>query len=165
MASPNVLVVFYSDTGHTRAAAERVAEALEGEVEAIAAPGLGRGVVGFVTRVWTALRGRGVEIEPAKHDPDAYDLVVVGAPVWANHVATPTRAYLERHAASLPAVGFLVTLTGDQPGGALADMTRIVGHDPVASTAINDADRRNGHDAAKLRDFVRTLKSAPASAA
>lgn len=165
MASPSVLVVFYSDTGHTRAAAERVARALDGEVEAIVAPGLGRGVTGFVKRVWTALRGRSVRIEPTRYDPDAFDLVIVGAPVWANHVAAPTRTYLEKYAAALPAVGFLLTLTGDQPGGALADMTSIVGHDPVASTAINDADRRNGHDAAKLRDFIRTLKKAPASAA
>lgn len=165
MTAPRVLVVFYSDTGNTRRAAERIATAMAADQESLVAPDLGGGLIGFIKRVWLALKGRPARLDPVRHDPDDYDLVVVAGPIWASRVSAPIRTYLQQFAPALPAAAFLTTMTADEPAAAFAEMGRILGHGPIATTAISEADRQNGHDEAKLRDFIRTLRRAPASAA
>ena len=154
-----VLIVYYSETGNTRGAAETLAERLDATLEAIEAEGFRSGILGFGQRIWLALRGVPARIAAAGHDPADFDLVVLCSPVWAGHVSTPLRAYLLQAAGRLPEIALLVTAGAANPGRALTDMAGLAGKAPLAELVISERERRRGEDRAKLEAFAATLES------
>lgn len=161
MAEPHVVVAYYSQYGHTERVAEELAAALGATLEPIVSVDLRHGIFGFLLQGWSAIRGRPARLEPIRHDPAAADLVIVGSPVWANHLSTPVRAYLERYGRACKAVAFFVTLGGEQPDQALQDMAEACGRRPVAQLAIDEADYETGHEQAKIAElFARLIRTA-----
>jgi flavodoxin len=88
------LVVYYSLSGTTRAVAVALAEELGAEVEEIRCDRYRATPWGAVRAVYDIWRGRNPPITEPQHAPSRYDLVVIGSPVWAHHVATPVRVFL-----------------------------------------------------------------------
>ena len=122
MDDRKVLVVFHSASGNTRQVAQAIAEALPADVEQIQevkprpidirGTGL-RNVLNMGRVAFGAFIGRATPIKEAQRDPAAYDLVVIGTPVYAGSVAGPVRAYLDRYRSGLKAVAFFCT--GEDP--------------------------------------------------
>src|SRR5512133_3383423 len=98
-----VLVLHYSRTGRTRSIAEFLARALGADLEEIREPDRDRrGVPGFLRSGVEALLGASAEIEGPRRDPSAYDVAVIGGPVWLHRPASPVRTYLRRERDRLP---------------------------------------------------------------
>lgn len=158
MKARKALVVYSSWSGNTRQAAERIAAALEADLEPIV-PLVGlSGARSFLRCFWAALRRRGLAVRPAQHDPAGYDLVVVGAPVWAGHVFPAVRTWLGDQRGALRGVAFFVTLSGRGHEAALGDMRQASGREPLATLASFDRDRASGEDRAKIEAFVAALQ-------
>jgi len=158
--TPRRLVVCYSDTGHSAAAARFVAEALKAEIEMLAAPGLKPGRWGFFLRALGAVLRRPARLAPLRHDPADFETIVLCGPVWASNLATPLRGYLktvERHLPKIRAVA--LTYSGSGAPKALKAMRELIG-DPVDMIAISDAERRSGKDEAELRRLVARVLAA-----
>jgi len=160
MAEPHVIVAYYSQHGHTERVAQKLGEALNASLEPIVTSDLKHGMFGFLLQGWSAIRGHPARIEPIAHDPAAADLVIVGSPVWANHVSTPARAYLERHARACRAIALFVTLGGEQPHQALQDMAQACGRQPIARLAVHEADFSTGRVQDRIDGFVRQVRTA-----
>jgi len=81
----SVCIIFHSETGTTRAVAQRLAAATDGdlvEVRDLA----GYSKVGmYLKGAPRALRSELAAIEPALIDVSGYDIVVIGSPVWAGN--------------------------------------------------------------------------------
>jgi hypothetical protein len=156
-----ILIVYYSETGHTRAAAQALDEALDATVEPLSAPLLSgrRGFWMFCWRTLTAIVGRAAEIEPPRHDPAGFGLVVLASPVWAGRLSTPMRSYIERFRRRFGRVAFVTTQSGANDSRAFADFARLTGHAGIARLSLSDADRRQHRDAKKLADFAERLKT------
>jgi len=148
------LVVYYSNSGNTRKAAEYIAKAMDAEADAVETTAFGRGFWNYLKRGWYSLRKVLVPIKPTAYDPSKFDLVIVGAPVWAGHVANPIRSYLAEYSASLPKVAFFVTLGGSGAAGALRDMREISGLNPLAELEISEKDRKTNKDVSKMNDYI-----------
>jgi hypothetical protein len=116
--------------------ARAAAGELHCDVEEIVETRKRRGVIEFVKTCYEALRGHHALIETFRHDPQAYDLILVGTPVWAASVSTPVRSYLASHRASLPDVAFFCTQGHQGIKGAFADMAKIAGKPPRAVCAV-----------------------------
>ncbi|MBE7450705.1 MAG: NAD(P)H-dependent oxidoreductase [Kofleriaceae bacterium] len=96
------LVVHYSRTGTTRALAHQLADALGADLEELRDPTPRRGLGGgCAARGMRARRGTLVPLAPLRHDPAAFDLVVVGTPIWAGAVSSPVRTFLHHHRSHL----------------------------------------------------------------
>ena len=154
------LVVFYSESGHTKRAAGRVAALLGAELEQIRAPGLWRGLGGYLQRIWLALRGLQVAIAPPREDPRDFDRVLLCSPVWAGHVSSPLRSYLIQMTGRLPEVAFVLTSGGRQVAGAFAEMAQLAGKRPLAEVDISARDRRRQEVEGKLDAFLAKLGEA-----
>ncbi len=151
-----VLVAYHSESGHTRQVAEEIAAQLSADIERIQPMRRLRSMVG---RVLYALIHREIALEAAKHDVGAYDLVVVGSPVWAARATPVARSYLRAHGAALPAVALYVTLSGSGAERALNGMSDLVGTPPVARMAVDDRDRREGDDMKKIHAFATEIEA------
>lgn len=102
------LVVFYSRSGTTAAAARRLAECLGADLDEITAIRPYVGVAGFLRCIFEATRGDRPDIA-ARRKPSGYRLVVLGSPVWAGCLAAPMRTYLLAYRHPLPSVAAFCT--------------------------------------------------------
>ncbi|TFH34602.1 MAG: hypothetical protein E4G93_05085, partial [Dehalococcoidia bacterium] len=103
------LVVYYSRTGNSKRIGDEVAAALGADVEELKDRTNRQGVTGWMKSGSDARRKRIADLEPNVHDPAAYDLVVLGGPVWAFTICSPTRTYALTHRDSFKRVAFLST--------------------------------------------------------
>ena len=88
-------VVYYSMGGNTAFAAEKAAQALEADLIGIA-PVKQYPDRGFRKFLWggkSAVMAETPALKSYEFDADAYDLVVIGFPVWAGNMAPPIRTF------------------------------------------------------------------------
>ena len=153
------LLVFYSDSGHTRKAIDGVATLLNAAgwqtaVEMIEPLDLKPGAWGFFMRALRAGTKRASAIAPPRHDPGDFDLVIIGSPLWGRHLSTPAQGYLKRTAAKLPPVAVVATMSGSPLAPLEKDVAEIIGRRPVAAVGITDRERVHGEDGGKIATFV-----------
>ena len=97
-----VCVVYYSRSGRTEYVAKVLKELLEGEGFSVdlfrVRPIRDYGGLLYVNprAIYDTLTGRIIEIERLEgFNPDDYDVVVIGSPVWFNNITPPIRSFIE----------------------------------------------------------------------
>ncbi len=111
MAKQQVLCVYYSRTGKTRAAMEEVSAALGGELVELD-DGVNRaGVLGAARSCLDAVRKSTRFLKPfaAKGEVKTYDLVVIGTPVWAGRCSSVVREFLKKYGRDCRRVAYVIT--------------------------------------------------------
>ncbi|MEM1315213.1 MAG: flavodoxin [Pseudomonadota bacterium] len=157
---PSIAVVYYSLTGTTRAAAERVAEITGADLFEIRDARPRRGVLGVLRALWEVLAGRPPRISPPPVSPELYDAVVLACPVWAARPASPLPAWIDEVGGLSRPIGLLATLSSEAADGAFARLEDALCRSVVAKAAITDKDRAQGVDDAKLEAFARAVIAA-----
>nr|MDO8085150.1 flavodoxin [Candidatus Sigynarchaeum springense] len=138
------LIVYYSRSGATKAAAEAIASRLGGcDIDEIKAKRYDAGIMGIITAGLDAIMRSKAEIEFTK-DPSAYDHLIVGTPVWGFTAANPVITYLEKHKGKFKAMSFFSCSL--MAGGfyAFDAMAKASGMTPVAKLDLGDTEVRQG---------------------
>ncbi len=68
-----------------------------------------QGKLGYARGGKHALSEKIIDIEETKFNPEEYDVVYIGAPVWAGKIANPTLTYIKRNEGKLNNVKFFMT--------------------------------------------------------
>jgi len=159
-----ILVVYYSRTGNTRLIGNELAAVLDAHVEELEDRKNRQGMIGWMNSGSDARRKRLADLKPAVHDPSAYDLVVLGGPVWAFTICSPTRTYAIAHRDEFKQVAFFCTL-GDYRFAekTFAELTEAAGMDPVATFALSEGDLHDDHSEA-VAEFIGKLSKRPPAA-
>ena len=160
-----VLVVYFSRTGHTESVARRVAALCGADLEVIedTPSAIGRsGVLGYARSALEALLGLEPSIRRTQHPPKAYDLVIVGTPVWFWNMSSPVRSYLMRHRAEIQKVAFFCTLGGSGQDKVMADLRQLCRKPPVATLSLTTGQVEAKQDAQAVSTFVGELRHARA---
>jgi menaquinone-dependent protoporphyrinogen IX oxidase len=154
------LVVYYSLAGTTRTLAQAIARELGADVEEIRCRRYYPRPWGILKAGFDSVARRLPPIEAPELTPGAYDLVLVGAPMWASHPATPVQAFLRREAGRLPAsLGCFLTFGGSPAAEkALGEMAALAGRKPVATLAVRDRDVKSGGLTSALAAFTAALR-------
>lgn len=132
------LVVYYSRSGHTKKAAERLAAAVGADLEEIQDLDNHQGPLGFLKGGYQASTGKSAEIGKVKADLDAYDLVVVGTPVWAGKMSSPVRAFLTQYGSRIKRVAYLLTRADrrNEYLGICTEMDELIGKTHLAAKSL-----------------------------
>jgi menaquinone-dependent protoporphyrinogen IX oxidase len=157
MSEAKVLVVYYSRTGTTRLLASAIAKTLSADLEEICDCSDREGGGGYLRSLVDAIRKRPAQIVPAGLDVAAYDLVVIGSPVWAASVSAPVRSYLIENRARLPHVAFFCSFGGRGAHAALREMAELAGKQAVAVGKVTAASAQHGAPV-ELAAFVGGIK-------
>ena len=120
-----ILVAYYSKTGNTKFAAEKIAGFLHAELCEIWDKKNRKGIWGFINGSLDARREKITEIE-ASQSAENYELVIVGSPVWFGKMAPATRTFLVQNDFSNRKVSFFLTLGSSDSEKALANMKKSV---------------------------------------
>ena len=155
-----VLVVYYSRSGTTARVAETLATALEADLVPIVDTVDRGGVGGFVRSLQDAIAKRPAVIEPLTVDPSAYELVVVGTPVWGNAASTPVRAFFAQHRA-LKKVAFFITDGLSSHAVVFGDLEQLAGSKPVATLGLAQGEVLAARHQRAVDEFVKTLQGLP----
>lgn len=153
------LVVYYSRTGITRAVAHYVAEALGADVEDLIDTKNRKGPLGFVIAGKDAALKKFVPIEPPKHDPAGYDLVVIGSPVWANTMSSAVRAYLTEHGRNIRAAALVSTTHTSGVAESQRDMRAMLPGEVIATIGLRQKIVKRGEHLAAVDAFIGKCKS------
>lgn len=155
---PRILIVYFSRSGATRKVAEMITEELDCDIEELRESDTRAGLCGYLRSGFEATFGIRPELRPTLHDPSAYDLVVLGTPIWNASVSSPVRTYADRNARHLRNVAFFLTQGGTGARRVFAQLTRLCGNAPVATLAVKARDLMEGAAKAETAEFVGMLK-------
>lgn len=102
MKAEKRLVVFYSLEGNTKMVAQAIAKAVEGDLLELK-PLKDVASSGFMRYVWggkQVLFKEKPPLQPLDINPQEYDLIFLGTPVWAGSYAPAIRSFLEQFSIS-----------------------------------------------------------------
>lgn len=137
------LIVYYSRSGHTRTLAQKLGTVLEATLDEIVPLANHSGLLGYMRSALESRFEHRAVIAPPMHDPDRFDLVVIGTPVWAESVASPVRAYLKMHAATLRRVAFFCTMAEKGSDRTFVQMQQTCVRPPLAALALTERELAN----------------------
>ena len=103
------LVTYYSRSNITKRLAEDIAGKLNCDIEEIKPKVNYEGKLGYARGAKDGATGKIVELESLKYNPQDYDVVYIGAPVWAGKVANPVISYLKQNEGKFNNVKFFLT--------------------------------------------------------
>ncbi|MBW1713009.1 MAG: flavodoxin/nitric oxide synthase [Deltaproteobacteria bacterium] len=95
--SADVLVVYYSRSGHTEAMAREIGRQFKADLVRIQEDEFSLNFIGLLRTYWAALREKAVVIRPEKVDLSGYDLVFLGLPIWCFRPAPPLWTFVEHN--------------------------------------------------------------------
>lgn len=154
---PKTLIVYHSRTGYTRRVAQALARRMEADLEDIHIVQPMDGALGYVMCAIEAIAGLAPALRPARKDLAAYDLVVIGTPVWFWSLSSPVRSWLEANPLRGKRFAFFCTMGSAGASCVFATMQQLAGGKPVATLALTDAEV-GALAEAKLDAFVGDLR-------
>ena len=159
MSTKPCLIVFYSRTGVTRTAAQRLAEAVPADLEEIHEEKDRAGILGWIGAGRDATLKRRTKILPPEKNPADYAVVAIGTPVWAFTLAPPARAYLDQMKLRLPKVAFFCTMGSSGADRTFRVMTELAAREPLATMALVEKAVRAGACEAEIEAFAAALRT------
>ncbi|HPF17383.1 MAG TPA: flavodoxin [Thermotogota bacterium] len=111
-----ILVLYYSYEGHTKKIAEVIAKELSADIEGIK-PIKEMKSKGFGKFLWgggQVVMKKKPELKPMNVNPDDYDLIFIGTPVWAFTYAPPVKTILETGILRDKKIAFFYTHEGGE---------------------------------------------------
>lgn len=135
----DILCLYYSRTGKTRAVMHDVAAALEAECVEIT-DGIDRsGALGFFMSGIDAMRRGTHKTQPfhTEKDLEDYRLVILGTPIWAGRCSSVIRGFLKRRGLELENVAYVLTRSSEHKDEDIFDqMDLYTAHKRLAGASI-----------------------------
>ena len=156
-------IVYYSMFGNTKLVAEQMSAALDADLIPLV-PKKAYPNSGFKMFFWggkSAVMGEKPNLEPYAFDPTAYDLVILGSPVWAGTFAPPVRTFLHQHRDDLRAKRLAVFFCCSGGPGKVLDKLRayLSGSEPEQELILIDPkDKPSPEKEEKIKDFIDSLR-------
>lgn len=132
------LVVYYSRSGNTRRVAEMITSQLQADLQELVDLKGRAGLLGWLRAGRDAMRDKTTDLEPLVFNPDDYDLIVVGSPVWASHPAPAVSTFLQSQDFSGKRLALFCSMSargGDETCAVMKSLipgVKVVGHLAVA---------------------------------
>jgi len=157
------LVVYYSLTNHTHQVAQRIAQGVGANIERIVDAQSREGFVGYLRSGRESMLKRPGQIQPVKEDPSAYDLTILGAPVWSWNLSPPMRSFVMAKKDKFKRVAFFCTEGGSGGPRLFRQLQTLCGKSPVATLEVTEGELRSGTYAGKVEAFIRQISGVTAS--
>jgi len=148
------LVAYHSRTGNTRIVAQEIARSLGADLEEITVKGKRGGPLGYLKCGYESSRRIPAPINAPSKDPSAYDILIVGGPIWSFTLSSPVRAYLSKCKAKK--VAFFCTFGGMGSVKAFSEMSLLCGN-AAATMAVKENEIRDGSYKEKIKWFVKSV--------
>ena len=155
----NSLVVYYSRTGTTKKVGNLISEKLSCDVEEIFDTKKRSGTSGVLRAGKDALlKKKLTTLEKIKKNPELYDLVIIGTPIWASNMSTPIRTYISEHKDKFKNVAFFCTESSQGGVKCFENMEKLCDKKPMATLEIKKKMMKKETYIDKIKNFVEEIK-------
>ena len=152
------LVVFYSMTGITKEIAIHISEELDCDIEEIFDVKTRKGIFGFIkSGIESAFRII-PKIKEIEVDPEKYDLIIIGTPIWAGNMASPVRAYIFQNNENIDNIAFFCTMQRNNNKKIFLEMERVSESNPLACLALTSKEIKQEKHIKKVKEFINEIK-------
>ncbi|MFX0000351.1 MAG: flavodoxin family protein [Candidatus Hermodarchaeota archaeon] len=155
----NILIAFYSRTGTTKKIAEIISSSLNCASEEIIDMKKRTGfIIGFFKCGYAATRKKLTTIKKFQKNPELYDLIILGTPIWNKRMTPAIRTYISANKGKFKKVLFFCTLGGKGSSETFEDMAEICNEKPLCTLAITKKEIKKGYHIDKINSFIQELK-------
>jgi len=152
-----ILVAYYSRTGNTKKAGEAIAKELKSDSDEIADLKNRSGIIGWFGAGADAYRKKLTRIRTRK-EPESYDMILVGTPIWSGNMSAAVRTYLTNHDFVGKKVSFFCTGGERAMEKTFEEMKKLVPKSVVVgSLGLLEKEVKSGEYEKKVASFVRSL--------
>jgi flavodoxin len=154
------LLVFYSRTGRTKKIAELISTEINCEYEEIIDTKKRKGrFIGFVKSGFAATREKLTNNKEVQKDPELYDVVILGTPIWNKRMTPAIRTYITENKNRFKSVAFFCTLGGIGGPETFESMAELCEKTPVSTLAITRKEIKNELHIDEIKNFSRQFTS------
>ena len=157
------LIVYYSMTGNTEDTAGKIA-AIRGADLLRIDPVKAYPDKGFIKFLWggrSAVMAESPKLKPYEFDPDRYDRVIIGFPIWAGTFAPPVRTFVKENAEALRTkkIAVFACMGGSSAEKAFGKLAALMGRDSFdAQLVLTDPlINKDEADGERIREFCTAL--------
>ena len=150
----NSLVVFYSRSNITKKLAENISAELNCDIEEIIPKVNYNGKLGYARGIKDGASAKVVELEELKYDPRNYDVVYLGAPVWASKAANPLISYIKQNEGKFSSVKFFATAGSSGFESTFKQLEESVSVKPLKTLALTTKEVKKDEFKDKLANFI-----------
>ena len=129
------LVLYYSRTGRTALVAKSIAERLGCDIEGIEENKDRRGIFGYIIGGYEAIAKKSSSIGKLKQQPEKYDSIIIGQPVWGGMLVPAVRTLLKKHDLAPKQVALFATMDGSGGERCNRKTEELIGK-PAAAKAV-----------------------------
>ena len=148
------LVVYYSRTNITKKLAENIANELNCDIEEIKAKVNYNGKIGYARGIKDGASGKIIEIESLMHNPQDYDVVYLGAPVWASKAANPLISYIKQNEGKFNNVKFFLTAGSSGFDSSFKQLENAVSIKPLKTLALTTKEVKRNEFGEQIKSFI-----------
>ena len=157
------LIVYYSMTGNTEDTAGKIA-AIRGADLLRIDPVKAYPDKGFIKFLWggrSAVMAESPKLKPYEFDPDRYDRVIIGFPIWAGTFAPPVRTFVKENAEALKTknIAVFACMGGSSAEKAFGKLAALMGRDSFdAQLVLTDPlIKKDESDGERISEFCTAL--------
>jgi flavodoxin len=156
-----ILIAYYSLKGNTRTVATRVADLGSCEMEKIMDIRSRAGLFGFIgSRLDAVSRKETIIAEPTQN-PSDFDVVVLGTPMWAGHIAPAIRTYINKNRYLLNRIAVIGSYPKDSGESLVSEIAEVSGRQPIAHLLVHEGDAKGDDYLPRAKEFVAALHAPP----
>lgn len=149
-----VLVAYYSRTNVTKKVGDAIAKSLNADVEEITSTVKYGGKIGYARAGKDAIKEKIIELGDLKYNPSDYDLVYLGAPVWAGKAANPMISYIKQNEGKFNNVKFFATAGSNDFEKIFKQMQDYVGKAPQKTLGLTTKEVKKEEFEEKMNSFI-----------
>jgi flavodoxin len=155
----NAIVIYYSRTGTTKKIGEAIAKELDAVTEEVFDTVNRMGPMGYMRSGRDGMKRRLTKLKDLQNDLSAFDLVVIGTPIWGWNMTAPIRTLVTENKDKFKSVAFFCTMGGSGDDVAFKEMEDIIGKKPVSTLALTTVEVIKNSYEEMLSPFVSLLKT------
>ena len=144
----NGLIVYYSRTGNTKLIAGLLAKELNFDIEEIIDTKKRKGIIGWLRAGYDATREKLTVIKELQKNPELYDLIIIGTPIWNKRMSSAIRTYIT----------FFCTEGGSNGSEMLKSMAELSEKKPISTLEIIRKEIKQNKYAEKVRTIILKLR-------
>jgi flavodoxin len=154
----NCLIAYYTRTGNTEKVAKSIAEEFNADLEKIIDKKKRTGIIGWIRAGYDAVRGNLTEIETIEKEPNMYDLIILGTPIWAGNPTPAIKTYILDNKEEFKKIALFSTSKGDNFQDTLDEMETYSDQESVAKQGFIEEKIKDDQIDENLNEFSSKIK-------
>jgi menaquinone-dependent protoporphyrinogen IX oxidase len=150
------LVAYYSRTGNIKTIGMTIGKALSADIDEIIDKKKRAGIVNWIKAARDAQAKKLTEIQSEKN-PQDYDVIVIGSPIWASNPTPALRTYLTTHDLKGKKVAFFISSIVNRYAKVFPQLKEMTPESEHAGIFTSSRFRKGDHES-ELNAFIKKLK-------